>query len=329
MNKKKVCIPLMIVAFIIISISGCEKNNVGKAESNTLIDVVDTNENLSELKDDTIEIYYLNKDLDGFEQVEYQLRDENCVENANTVIQMMSGKLEAEKEIYKVVLGDNIKINELKMTEDDPYTLNIDFAQSYSQLPSAAETMCRCAVVKTLVQIPGIDRVSYTIEKIPFMNSDGLVIGAMNADTFLNSPEEAFGFQSEMTLYYASSDGKKLVEILQEVVTEDNMLPEQAALEMLLVAPEDGETISPLPKKLKIQRVQILNNVCYVDLSSDFMKESSLSSDEVMIYSMVNSIIGLGRAASVEFTINGEKVSQVHEFKNFDHAMTFNFNLCE
>lgn len=324
--KKSLLIMLILICPALF-LTGCLADSPDDAEESTSELVSFVKEEKEEKSDQVIKIYYLNAEQDDFQEVSYALPQGDVVENAKQVLRLLSPASDIEREGYRPILGEKVKINGVKLLKNN--ILNIDFAKSYNQLTAEEEVLGRCAVVKTLIQIEGIDKVSYTIEKKAFLTADGMVVGPMDDSSFLLTEEDALRFQSPVSLYYATTDGKKLTEKIKEITSTESILPEQAALEALLVRTEERDVLPPLPKKLAIQNVQIMNNVCYVDLNDEIIKDKSLVRDEVMVYSMVNTVIALGHAASVEFTINGEKVKTVHDIDNFDQTYMFNYELCE
>jgi germination protein M len=64
---------------------------------------------------------------------------------------------------------------------------NIDFAVGYESLIKEKDVMCRAAIVKTLVQIPEIDYIEFSIGGKTMMDSDNTPIGSLTADSFVFS----------------------------------------------------------------------------------------------------------------------------------------------
>ena len=63
--------------------------------------------------------------------------------------------------------------------------------------------------------------------------------------------------------------------------------------------------ISTLPKNLKITGVSLRDGICYVDFDATFLEEPVNVTDQVEIYSIVNSLTQLNNVLQVQFTING------------------------
>ena len=63
--------------------------------------------------------------------------------------------------------------------------VNIDFAVGYESMDKAKDVICRAAIVRTLVQIKGIDYVEFSIGGKTMMDSDNTPIGSLTADSFV------------------------------------------------------------------------------------------------------------------------------------------------
>ena len=111
--------------------------------------------------------------------------------------------------------------------------------------------------------------------------------------------------QTELTLYFAHPDGKALLTEVRQVVYSSTLSLERVVLNQLIEGPEDPAMISTLPKNLKITGVSLRDGICYVDFDATFLEEPVNVTDQVEIYSIVNSLTQLNNVLQVQFTING------------------------
>lgn len=111
--------------------------------------------------------------------------------------------------------------------------------------------------------------------------------------------------QAELVLYFGNEEGKALVSEVREVVYSNTLSLERVVLNQLVEGPKEKEMTATLPKNLKIQGVSVRDGVCYVDFDTTFLEEPVNVTDQVEIYSIVNSLTELSNVLQVQFTVNG------------------------
>lgn len=78
------------------------------------------------------------------------------------------------------LLPEGVQMN--YSVEED--VLVVNFNSQYSSMSRARELLVRTGVVKTFLQVPGINSVRFTIENEDLTDSRGQAVGNMTADTF-------------------------------------------------------------------------------------------------------------------------------------------------
>ncbi len=111
--------------------------------------------------------------------------------------------------------------------------------------------------------------------------------------------------QSELILYFGDSEGKALVAEVREVVYSSTLSMERVVMNQLLEGPKEEGMTATLPKNVKVQGVSVRDGVCYVDFDATFLEEPVNVTDQVVIYSIVNSLTELSNVLQVQFTVNG------------------------
>lgn len=278
---------------------------------------------------ESIVLYYLNAEEDGFEKAYYKLENpDDPVMASYEVTYHLSDAESSYKDQYKSSIFDGVIVNSIMIDEGEE---TVDFGAGYRQLSPVKEILCRTAVVRSLIQIDGVDSVRFTINGDSLLGTDGSAIGAMDEETFLleNDSDSLYADSRDVTLYYANEEGDGLVEYETTLDTYNNIPVETRVLEALKEAPKGEKCVSPLPEGLKINQTQIHNNVCYVDLSQEIENILPGVEDKVTVYAMVNSIISIGSASSVQFTVNGTKLKKLHDFESFHLLMTCDYSLSD
>ena len=74
----------------------------------------------------------------------------------------------------------------------------------------------------------------------------------------------------------------------------------------LIKGPEQSDTLATLSDEVKVNSVQTVDNICYVDFGENFLTEQSIVPNRLVIYSIVNSILELPDINQVQITVDGE-----------------------
>lgn len=184
--------------------------------------------------------------------------------------------------------------------------LNLDFSKEYLKMDAAREVLARAGVVKTFSQLSDIQYVKFQIDGSPFLDSNGKPIGIMNGDSFLeNSGENLNSYQkADVVLYFASEDGEKLVPETRKVYFDKNVTLETVVVEQLIKGSKESSR-DTMPSGTRAVSVTTVDQVCYVNLSSDFVQELLPLKEEIPIYSIVNSLVDTCGVKKVQISVEG------------------------
>lgn len=211
--------------------------------------------------------------------------------------------------------------------------LTIDFSAEYTQLSNVKEILLRAAVVLTMVQIDGVDEVVFTVEGEPATDALGRVIGTMSEETFtglLISDEGMLTQETNVTIYYACEDaesGQTLLVSKELTFTSSSssMSQEEFVMQCLIEGPSDESCIRTVSADTVVSSVYTSNEVCYVNLSDNFA--DGTVSDELVIYSIVNSLCKLEFVSSVQFIVGDDPAYVLHEVYDLSQPFSFNASL--
>lgn len=307
MRYRMLAILLCILAGLMM---GCQKGS-GSEETESTSDFV---------------LYYLNENEDGLKAISYKLENENDPEEASAeVLYELSRTDEKSTQKYKPAIYEGISYQLISLRDGKE---TIDFGSSYQQLKPNQEILLRTAVVKSLLQIDGVDSVTFTVSGGSLLTKDQTPVGAMNETTFLTSQDELYTQTQDVKLYYSNQDGDGLVEVEETVTADENTSLEMKMLKMLQEEPVQKSAKRPLPVSLEINKIQIMDNVCYVDLNSSIEETVPGVEDRVKVFSIVNTLTSTGGVSSVQFTIDGKKQEKVNTINHFDSLQTFDYSLC-
>jgi len=191
--------------------------------------------------------------------------------------------------------------------------LTLNFSEQYYDIPKAEEVLVRAAIVRTLTQLDDVVYVSFNVEGVALTNARGEVVGSMNADSFVENPDAAINTSQEktLTLYFSSSDGTYLVPETQTVYYSSNESLEKLIVKKLIAGPSTSGAVATIPATTHIITVSLMDGVCYVNLDANFMDQNQEISEEVVLYSIVDSLTELDEVKKVQLSINGDTSGMV------------------
>lgn len=249
--------------------------------------------------------YYLNKDASALERAEYQNAPEDPDEVFQDLMIRFGSRSKEEKNIN--LLPDDVIINAY---EQDGPVLVIDFNSQYTKMARTREVLCRAGIVRTFVQFPWIDAVRFTVIGEELLDSRQRSIGDMNEMSFLeySGTQDQSNYRQEvLTLYFADADGTGLIEEKRKIFYKPNLQKERVVLEQLIKGPMEKSNYPTLSDGISVLSTSVAENVCYVSLTDNFLKNAPGIREDLVIYSMVNSLIDTCGFSMVEFTVEGNK----------------------
>ncbi len=285
-NRMRKYISLFLFSFIALFLTACSEQEVELAASHR--------------------IYYVNNSDTKLVSEGYEPKGENSEEILTELLECLATP--AENITYRVPLGEAVQFLEYKLEENDQLTLY--FGEGYSTLTGIAEILTRAAIVKTLCQVPGIEHVAFYVNGQPLMKTAEQPVGWMAASDFLDNTgaESDFAQAAYLTVYFANAYGDKLKEAHLKVEYVGNKTQEQLVLEMLIDGPiEELEDMRPtLSEQVKINQITTKDGICYVDFDAKFLEKLTSVTENVAVYSVVNSLVELPNVSQVQITVNGE-----------------------
>lgn len=210
-----------------------------------------------------------------------------------------------EPEDYQSVFLEGIDVERWELNDTE---ITLYFNEAYREIPAASEVILRSSVVRSLVQIDGVDYVQFYVKDTPLTNDDGREIGYMRAEDFVeNTGSSLHSYQTaNVILYFAGSTGDYLVPEEISVRYNSNMSIEKLIVEKLMSGPSETENRKVIPDGTKLLGVSVRDNVCYVNFDEGFLKVAEQVNPKITVYALVNSIIEGGATGKVQILVNGE-----------------------
>jgi len=269
-----------------------------------------TKENVAEAEN-SYKIYYVNNSEDKLVSENYASEEEDVDKLIDELIKKLTNVPDGIT--LKKPIPDSVTIKNKSLKDG---VLTLDFSESYHQLTGISEILRRASVVKTLCQIKGVNEVEYRVENQPLMYSELNPVGAMSADDFIdNTGGETTYYQTvQVGLYYTNADGKKLYQTRHNVEFDGTISLEELVIRQLMAGPLENDKLAPvMPVGTKINKVTFKDGICYVDFSKEFLDGREGVLDEVIVYSVVNSLSEISSVTKVQFWIEGKPVNSYRE----------------
>lgn len=260
-----------------------------------------------EVKQETSEyvVYRINGEGTKLVQDPYKPKSEKSEE----MIQELIGKLmEApERAEEKSAIPKSVQITGAVVQDKN---LQVEFSASYSAMGNVEEILCRCAVVKTLIQVPDVDTVTFSVGGDELKDAQGTAVGPMGADSFIDAGGEGINsYQyAALTLYFADESGAKLVKEMRNVHYSSNNTLEKVVVEQILEGPANKKLLPVVNAGAKILSVIKEQGVCTINFDSTFNQAVSGSPVDptAAVYSIVDAVCDTTGVKRVQIQIDGK-----------------------
>lgn len=275
------------------------------------------NDNITDKSKKEYQIYYIDSKSFG-------IVSEGYVPNGETKEQLIQELLEQlQKEpssmLYRRGIPEGIAIMDYRIVDNQ---LILNFDTKYSELKGIPEVLCRATIVKTLCQIKGVDFVLFNVNSQPLIDSNGVQIGLMTAEFFIENTGAETNYN--VTLYFANDTGDLLRKTTRNILYTGVSSIEELVINQIINGPTEIGLYATVPAGTTLLNVSTKESICYVDLNEKFLEKLPNISDNVAIYSIVNSLVELPGINKVQFRINGQPTET---FQSTNFAVLFERNL--
>lgn len=267
--------------------------------------------------DTKIQIYYLDEDGLGLYPVEYTEDLGGAEDAVETFLDLIIEK--PAKEACMCLLPDDVRILDYSLDEE---LLTLVFSASYEEMDSIREVLARAGIVRTFVQIEGISAVRFTVDGRDALSPDGVSLGIMNANTFVEDSGRQINAitHTEINLYFTDKTGTYLQKEARSIYYSASKPLEWAIVERLIAGPKVEGNYATLPSNTQIISVISSNSICYVNLNRTFIAEALNIDEEIPVYSIVNSIIEDCRdIEEVQISVEGDSNLIFRENMDLSH----------
>ncbi len=254
-------------------------------------------------EDSTAAVYYIDKNNSGLVAEKIKLPD-------------TSKRSQLKFLLEKLISPDGIKISPLSSeTEIESIDIHdeiaiVDFSNVFYDNDELKQALAPIAIAKTLCSTNYITGVKILVEGEDVLGADGKPLGIIYESDLVLSENDPYGTQeTSIVLYFADDMAEYLIPERRNVQIADSSTVEKAVVTELIGGPKESGHNKTIPQETKLLSVETKNNVCFVNLSKDFVDKHSggTAAELLTVYSIVNSLTELDTVDSVQFLIEGEK----------------------
>lgn len=256
-----------------------------------------------ELEEGIYRVYTVNKAGTKLSAYDYSCEaaePDGVVEELLEQVKTAEGALEQNS-----AMPENLYLQRFALTDQILY---LYFDGNYLNMRPTTEVLCRASLAKTLTQVEGVDYISIYVNDQPLIDSAGSQNGYVTGSDFIErvSDVEDTATNQTVSLYFADETGTRLVREIRDVsVPAQGATVEHLVVSEILNGPEEEGHYPTLPATVKINSVQVRNQICYVNLDSAFLSDALDVSGYIPVYSLVNSLSELSTVSKVQIMVDG------------------------
>ena len=241
-------------------------------------------------------LYFFNSDSSTIISCEKEIEYDDRNDLFRKIIEALIKGPDQKK--YSPIMDKTVKINNIRLSDK---TLLVDFSDAYQK----DNILTTYAVIKTLSQFPDIEKVKVTVDGKSVLSEGALSGEEIN----LESDDDCL---AGMYLYFADKKKTKLVREYRKISISDTQPVEQYIVTELIKGPKNENNSGLLSADTGVISVETTEGTCYVNFKQDFISKNVANSnvEELIIYSLVNSLTERGHIKNVQFLIEGKKTDQ-------------------
>ena len=249
-------------------------------------------------------VYQMNLDETRIVKVPYEVE-------ATTLSELIEGCIFALEQkpsdnAYKSVMSGNVQVVSYEYDSSDRLVTRY-FTPSYENLTPTCEVLTSAAIVKTLTQFSDdIQYVTFVVGDVPLTTKEGSRL-LMRGRDFVSSIGGSMEYVREdyVTMYFVSSDGERLQSEDVIVKYSSTINLETAVVNSLISGPITKGLKPALSPNIQVNKVNVKEGICYVDLNEIFLERVEDQSFQLNIYSIVNTLTQIPDITRVQFLIDG------------------------
>jgi germination protein M len=275
---------------------------------------VDRDQGVVEPSVKTVRLYFLNPSSKAIEHEERSMPIEDEAAMTRNVLRMF---LDGPKnQLLQKPLPEGVEISgETKLVTDPAtteVTFEIEFSEAYNSMSPIEEAFFRSAFVWTMTELGFIDNVTIFAGGKKLVTSRGEPMEFLSREDVIIDPVLSSIINKSVKLYFSNEAGDALVAENRVIEVSPDLHMEPFIVEQIIKGPQNPGCYPTISSDVKVRAVNTDEGVCYINLSSDFLTKTpnSQANENVMIYSLVNSLLELSNVKKVKFLVESAFVTE-------------------
>lgn len=271
-------------------------------------------------------LYYTNKEGTELTTMTFTPESQETLEVAKEMLSRLSSNTSDITKVKTIPTG--VAVEEINIADN---IASITFSSEFLELDAIDNIISRSSVVLTLTQLSDIQYVRMYAGGEELKDQSGNSIGAMQAGDFINATADIVNLytKTDITLYFTNEKGDMLKPYTYESVISNKMSVEKYIVEQLINGPTEAGYGRVISDKVELIGVTTKDDICYVNLGTNFLEESMDIKSEITIYSIVNSLSELSYINKVQIMVNGETDKSYHSSISLSEALFRNLDYIE
>lgn len=314
--RKRICL-LWLASFMAVLLLSCTKEE-------------EQTEEVQALGPNDIYVYCVNPDKTDVVPVVYNVkRSDDLLENVTGIIQYLAD-VEATAE-YQTPIPEGITyLGSAPGARRD--NIEISFSVLYDSVNADSLLFFKGCLVQSLLQLEGVDSVTIMLTDVANADADMATVSEnFDRDSFMMSFDDDSGYlqKGNIILYFANETGEALKEYSKTVEITNTTSLARLVVESLIEGPSRDGYRATVAETVTIRNLSVKDGICYVDLSEEFYDTNNPLKNDIIVYSVVNSLASLPTVSKVQFLNSGEKQQFFRESMPFDGIFERNLDLIE
>lgn len=275
-------------------------------------------------------LYYVNRDKTDVVKEKYTLEErDDLAAQVKELVGRLSGVATTTE--YQACVPEGISYTSCN-TEHHHGRIELMFNVAYSSVDAESLLFFKACVVKTLLQLPQVSSVTLSLTDLASGDPETATVSEnFDQDSFTMSfgGENGYKQKGAIILYFANETGDALKEYRKAIEISNTTSLDRLVVESLIEGPDRDGYVRTVPKDTTIRNISVKDGICYVDLSDEFYNTDNSLKNDIIVYSIVNSLVELPTVSKVQFLKNGEKQQYFRETMEFDGIFERNLDLIE
>ncbi len=301
--RKRLC---LLLALLLLTLIGCTGGDREEIKEYLAME--------EKVQNGEYKIYYLDKGADSLKYLTRKMEESE----RDDIIRALIGEIlnpPASEEVLCPV-KEGVTYKEFSVNENILY---LYFEDSYTEMEYSRQILSLAAFAKTLTQIEGIDYVDIFAGDSQLLDSHSKPIGPIGKDEIIDSVSDVNAYsKAEITLYFSDATGENLVSETREVFNNINVPLETIVMDELILGPKTSGLLRTLPADTKLLTASIVDGICYINLSREFLEPMAGQKESLAIYSIVNSLTELEEVQKVQISVEGVKNRMYRDLISLD-----------